>query len=97
MRCPKSGRCGGKGYIEDWYHYADQARPMLRQCCDVSAYSARVQLLAQGPEEAFKSYGRKSPIIARHMNVTSRGIETKKGPENPEGGKACEVIPLRRT
>lgn len=35
-------RCGGKGYLEEYYHRDDRMSPILRQCCDISAYSARV-------------------------------------------------------
>lgn len=90
----KCGKCGGKGYLEEFYHYGANARPMIKQCCDIAAYSRRVQAMIQGPEEAFKAYGRENPIIARHMNVTKDGIELKRGPTNPREGEPCPVIPF---
>lgn len=45
----KCGKCGGKGYTETFYHYADALRPMISQCCDISAYSKRVKQLFSDP------------------------------------------------
>lgn len=46
MKCAK---CKGVGYIETFYHYGAQARPMVQQCCDISAYSKRVKELFSDP------------------------------------------------
>lgn len=88
-------KCGGKGYLEDWYHYGAKARPMIRQCCDIKAYSRRVQLMTQTTEDAFKAVGRKEPFIGHEMNVTHKGVEMKGKRERKEG-EPCPVIPLRR-
>lgn len=40
MGCKK---CEGKGYIEDIHLRGDENCALLRQCCDIAAYSRRVQ------------------------------------------------------
>jgi hypothetical protein len=40
MRCKK---CGGKGFIETFIFRDAGLKPQLQQCCDVKAYSSRVQ------------------------------------------------------
>lgn len=92
MACAK---CGGKGYIEDWYHYGDQARPMIRQCCDVTAYSRRVQMKTLTREEIFKVEGKESPFIGHHLTVTHQGLQVRP-PSNDVKGEPCPVVPIRR-
>lgn len=91
----KCGKCGGKGYIEEWYHVSNSTKPLLRQCCDIAAYSRAVQLRTQSDEDAFKAVGRKDPFIGKEFNATYRGLEFKAGREKKEG-EPCKVIPLKR-
>lgn len=91
MKCPK---CGGRGFLQEYYHYGAKARSIIKQCCDIKAYSRAVQLMSGVPDEAFKEVGRKEPFIGKEMNVTHKGLEIKSGREKKEG-PPCRVIPLR--
>lgn len=90
----KCGKCAGVGFIQEYYHYGAKARPIIKQCCDIKAYTRAVQLMSQSKEDLFKAVGRKEPFIGKEMNVTHRGLEFKGGRAKKEG-EPCKVIPLK--
>lgn len=48
MRC---NRCGGKGYLEEEFAVSNSFSRIIKQCCDIAAYSKRVQDLSEMPIE----------------------------------------------
>lgn len=73
-------RCGGKGYTEGWYHYSGKYRPNVAQCCDLTAYSKRIQ-------ELFGEDALDREIA--HAKKDYQRLE-----ENLRRGAPCEVIPF---
>lgn len=72
------------------------------QCCDIRAYSVRVQEMTDANKpaaELFKKIGKYTPLITPCFSVTRNGIQfqgAKRSDIPTPKGKPCPVIPLRK-